>query len=76
MADAAVAARAGQKTPAGYSNMERMLKRVLGRGRVLICGNCMDARGIKDDDLMEGAKRSTMDEFAHGTLIADKVLIF
>jgi hypothetical protein len=30
MADAVVAARKGQKTPDGYYNMERMLKRVLG----------------------------------------------
>lgn len=39
MADAVVAARKGQKTPEGYYNMERMLKRVLvGKGDVLLCG--------------------------------------
>ncbi len=33
MADAVVAARKGQKTPDGYYNMERMLKRVaIGQG--------------------------------------------
>jgi uncharacterized protein involved in oxidation of intracellular sulfur len=76
MADAAVAARAGQKTPDGYYNVERMLKRVLGRGQVLICGTCMDARGIQDSDLMEGARRSTMDELARETLAGDRVLVF
>jgi uncharacterized protein involved in oxidation of intracellular sulfur len=77
MADAVVAARKGQKTPDGYYNMERMLKRVaLGKGRVLLCGTCMDARGIADEDLMTGATRSTMDELAEGTLAADKVLVF
>jgi uncharacterized protein involved in oxidation of intracellular sulfur len=76
MADAAVAARAGQKTPDGYYNLERMLKRVLARGRVLICGTCMDARGIKDDELMDGAKRSTMDELAQETITSDRVLVF
>ena len=36
MADAVVAAKAGQKTPDGYYNIERMLKRVLvGKGQVL-----------------------------------------
>ena len=34
MADAVIAARKGQKTPDGYYNMERMLKRVvIGKAR-------------------------------------------
>jgi uncharacterized protein involved in oxidation of intracellular sulfur len=36
----------------------------------------MDARGISDGDLLEGARRSTMDELANTTAEADKVLIF
>lgn len=77
MADAVVAARKGQKTPDGYYNMERMVRRVaLGKGGVLMCGTCMDARGMTDDDLLEGARRSTMDELAAATLAADKVLVF
>lgn len=51
MADAVVGARKGQKTPDGYYNVERMLKRVrAGKGRILLCGTCMDARGMIDDD--------------------------
>ena len=47
MADAVLAAKAGQKTPEGFYNVERMLKRVLAaKGRVLLCGTCMDARGL------------------------------
>ena len=77
MADAVVAAKAGQKTPDGYYNIERMLKRVLvGKGQVLLCGTCMDARGLADAELMAGARRSTMDELAAATLAADKVLVF
>jgi uncharacterized protein involved in oxidation of intracellular sulfur len=77
MADAVAAASAGQKTPDGYYNVERMLKRVLaGRGKVLLCGTCMDARGLDDASLLEGARRSTMDELAQATLEATKVLIF
>ena len=77
MADAVVAAHAGQKTPDGYYNMERMLKRVVaGGGLLLACGTCMDARGLKDDDLIAGAKRSTMDELARETCAADKVIVF
>jgi len=76
MADAVIAARRGQKTPDGYYNMERMLKRVLAKGAVLLCGTCMDARGMSDDDVMDGARRSTMDELGEATLAADKVLVF
>ncbi len=77
MADAVLCARAGQKTPDGYYNLERMLRRVLSaKGRVLMCGTCMEARGLTEGDTMEGASRSTMDELARVTLAADKVLVF
>jgi uncharacterized protein involved in oxidation of intracellular sulfur len=77
MADAVVGAKAGQKTPDGYYNVERMLKRVLtANGRVLLCGACMDARGLDDGALMADARRSTMDELAAATAEADKVLVF
>ena len=75
--DAVLSAKAGQKTPEGYYSVERMLKRVLsGNGQVLLCGTCMDARGLGDGEIMEGARRSTMDELAAATLSADKVLVF
>jgi uncharacterized protein involved in oxidation of intracellular sulfur len=77
MADAVLAAKTGQKTPEGFYNVERMLKRVLAAGgRVLLCGTCMDARGLAETDLMEGARRSTMDELAVETIAADKALVF
>ncbi|MBL6653902.1 MAG: DsrE family protein [Reyranella sp.] len=77
MADAVVAAKTAQKTPDGYYNVERMLKRVLvGKGQVLLCGTCMDARGLTEAEIMAGARRSTMDELAAATVEADKVLVF
>jgi len=76
MADAVLAAKAGQKTPDGYYNVERMLKRLAGKGRVLLCGTCMDARGLSEGEMMDGARRSTMDELAGATLEAAKVLVF
>ncbi len=77
MADAVLCAKAGQKTPEGYYNLEKMLGRVLSaKGRVLMCGTCMDARGLTITDMMEGATWSTMDELAEATLAADKVLVF
>jgi uncharacterized protein involved in oxidation of intracellular sulfur len=77
MADAVLAAKARQKTPDGYYNVERMLKSVLSsNGKVLLCGTCMDARGISEAELMQGARRSSMDELANTTAEADKILIF
>jgi len=77
MADAVVSARKGQKTPDGYYNLERMIRRVLsGNGQVLLCGTCMDARGLGESDLVEGARRSTMDELAAAAVAADKTLVF
>jgi len=56
---------------------ERMIRRVLtAKGRVLMCGTCMDARGLGEGDMMEGPTRSTMDELAQATLAADKVMVF
>jgi uncharacterized protein involved in oxidation of intracellular sulfur len=77
MADAVACARAGQKTPEGFYNLERMLKRVTAAdGRLLLCGTCMDARGLGEVELVTGANRSTMDELAAETIAADKVLVF
>ena len=77
MADAVLAAKAGQKTPEGYYNIERMLKGVLvGKGQILTCGTCMDARGLADTEMMAGARRSNMAELATVTLAADRVLVF
>lgn len=77
MADAVVGAKAGQRTPEGYYSIERMVRRVLsGKGRVLLCGTCMDARGMAETEVMDGARRSTMDELAAATVAADKVLVF
>lgn len=77
MADAVGAARKGHKTPDGYYNIERMLRRLtLGKGSVYLCGTCMDARGLAEEDLMDAVRRSTMDELAAETISADKVLVF
>lgn len=76
MADAVACAKAGQKVPQGYYSVELMLGKVLRRGRVALCGTCMDARGLSETDMIEGAKRSTLAQLADWTLEADKVLVF
>ena len=77
MADAAAAAKRGQQTPNGYYNLERMLRGILTcHGQVLLCGSCMDARGIAESELMDKTKRSTLEQLADWTSWAERVLVF
>ena len=76
-ADAITAAKRGQKTPDGYYNLERMVKRfATGAHSLLLCGSCMEARGLGEADLIEGARRSSMDELAAEMIAANKTLVF
>ena len=75
--DAAACAKAGQKVPQGYYNIEIMLRGVARRGAEIgVCGTCMEARGITDAELAEGCHRSTLDELTDWTQQADRVLVF
>lgn len=77
MGDGVTAAMADQKTPDGYYKLDRMLSTVVRNdGTILCCGTCIDARGIQETMLIEGAQRSTMEALADATLAADKVLVF
>jgi len=75
--DAAACAKAHQKVPQGYYNLEVMLKGpARHNAEIGVCGTCMDARGIADGELTEGTKRSTLEELTNWTVWADKTLVF
>lgn len=77
MGDGVTVAMADQKTPDGYYKLDRMLSAIPRQGGVIACcGTCMDARGITEAMLMDGARRSTMEELTDMTLSADKILVF
>ena len=76
LADAVGCARAGQKVPPGYYNLQLMLGKLVRQGEVALCGTCMDARGVTDAELIEGARRSTLSQLADWTAEAGKVLVF
>ena len=77
MGDASACAKAGHTVPKGWYNLNRMLTVVMQqRGDVGVCGSCMDARGLPDGDLIEGARRSSLDELTDWTLWADQVITF
>jgi len=76
MADAVGCAKNGQKVPEGYYSIQLMLGKVLRKGDVGLCGTCMDARGMAEGEMVEGAKRSTLAQLADWTAEADRVLVF
>lgn len=76
MGDAVTCAKAGQKVPEGYYNVQLMLGKIVHKGEVLLCGTCMDARGLRADEIIEGALRGTLAQLADWTVEADKVLVF
>jgi uncharacterized protein involved in oxidation of intracellular sulfur len=76
LGDAAACAKRAQKVPQGYYNIELMLRAVARRGEVGVCGTCLDARGIADEELAEGCRRSSLEELTDWTEWADKVIVF
>jgi uncharacterized protein involved in oxidation of intracellular sulfur len=75
--DAVTCAMAGQKVPEGYYHLDRMIGSAARHGAEIgCCGTCMDARGIDDEHLSKGARRSGLDELAEWTAWADKVVTF
>ena len=76
LADAVTCAKSGQKVPEGFYNVQIMLGRVIRKGEVALCGSCMDARGVTEAELIEGATRSTLAQLADWTAEADQVLVF
>jgi uncharacterized protein involved in oxidation of intracellular sulfur len=76
MADAVGCAKSGQRVPEGYYNVQIMLGKVARKGEVGLCSTCMDARGLRDEELIDGARRGTLAQLADWTAEADKVLVF
>ena len=76
LGDAVACAVAGQRLPEGHYHLDRMLKPLVRRSEVACCGTCMDARGLREEQLVDGARRATLEELTAWTLWADKALTF
>jgi uncharacterized protein involved in oxidation of intracellular sulfur len=77
MGDAVTCAMAGQTTPNGYYNLQRMIRATATKGAEIgCCGSCLEARGLTTELLTEGARRSSLDELTAWTVWADKVITF
>ena len=77
MADGVNCAIPNQNLPNGFYNIERMLKFSTSKNsRLLICGSCLDARGLKEITLVDHAQISSMGELTNEIITSDKVLTF
>jgi len=76
IADAVYCALKDQTTPDGYYNIGRMIRGVTGKGKISVCGVCMDARGLANLQSMDKVHRSSMAELADWILNSDKVITF
>jgi sulfur relay (sulfurtransferase) complex TusBCD TusD component (DsrE family) len=77
------ARRRGHLRPRRPANTGRLLQprahlgAAIARGAEIgLCGTCIDARAIHEDQLVDGTRRSTLEELTDWTIWADKVISF
>lgn len=77
LGDAVTTAKKGQKTPEGYYNLEKMLDELIKLGvKVLVCGTCINSRGLTKGELLDGVELGTMTGLAAWIKEAHKVISF
>jgi len=61
--------------PTSYDNVGQWVSDVIEEGaNIKACGVCMKARGMPDDELIEGIEKTTMNGFLEMCEEADKIL--
>jgi sulfur relay (sulfurtransferase) complex TusBCD TusD component (DsrE family) len=76
-ADSVLAAKKGQDTPKGYYNIGDMLKSLIDRGvEVRSCITCTKARGLTEEDFIEGAVVGKTMDLAHWVEEGGPVMVF
>ncbi len=77
LGDGVITGLGGPKPVNAFYNTQDLLRELLRRGvRIGVCRTCLEARGIGDEMLLEGANRSTLDELTEWTEEAEKVITF
>jgi len=76
--DGAWCSLANQNPPADCQyNVEWLIQRLLPGGReILVCRTCLDSRGIREEDLIPGLRRGSLDDLNRWTREAERVLVF
>ncbi len=61
--------------PTTYDNLGKWMKDIISEGaNVKACGVCMKARGLSEDELIDGIKKTTMNGFVEMCVEADNVM--
>jgi len=77
LADAVGVAKRDQKTPTGYYNTAHMLSQLIAKGvKVRACATCSAARGLGQEEFVEGVEIGHMTDLAHWTKESDSVVTF
>ena len=76
-ADSVVAAKKGQKTPKGFYNVGEMLEKLIKKGvEVRSCLTCTSARGLTQEDFVEGAVVGKTIDLARWVSEGGQVMVF
>jgi len=78
LGDSVTTAKKGQKPPEGYYNLEKMLRELVEQKvEVVACRTCVNARGLTQEDLIEGVRVGTIvGDLAQWVKESQKVLSF
>jgi uncharacterized protein involved in oxidation of intracellular sulfur len=77
LGDGVICGLAGLNPSDASYNVQELFKQLTQRDVPIgVCRTCMEQRGVPDTMLIEGARRSTMDELTAWTEEADKILVF
>ena len=75
--DSVTSVKKGQSPPKGYYNIADMMKGVIDRGvEVRSCLTCTSARGLTQDDFIEGAVIGKTMDLAHWVAEGGQVMVF
>lgn len=75
--DSVTAPKKGQRPPTGYYNISEMLADVISRGaEVRACLTCANARGLRQEDYIEGAMIGKTLDLAHWIKEGGQVMVF
>lgn len=76
--DAVTTAKKGQKPPASYYNLEKMLTELIEKGiKVIACRTCIGARGLTGEELIKGVKiGTTVGNLAKWVKESEKILSY
>ena len=75
--DSVISAKKGQVTPTGFYNIADMMAGLIKRGaEIRACLTCAKARGVKDEDFIDGAVIGKTLDLAHWIKEGGQVMVF